>query len=184
MIKVDSLLINFYVFFKDEKDSTYFKRYKNIFLPHFLIEEKYKKKFFVTVKRGSQEGIYFSPDHYKLKLIESSVTDKKRIGLDTLILISHLTDLENYKKQIYSFHSIAIKKKKKGIIVLGESGAGKTSLSLYLRKIDRDIEVPFSDKVIVKNIEDSFFVVGGIQKEIIRHYYGNHTCYCYPDYSY
>lgn len=94
----------------------------------------------------------------------SSTTDKKQFAVDVMLATSKFLEKLLNQKGIYSFHASAISYKDEATIILGQPGAGKTTVAMGACYIDNEIKLVSGSRFFVQNES----IVAGIASMDIR----------------
>ena len=95
------------------------------YIPEFHLDDCATEKGLVMVSEKS--------DEFKLDLDYPSrvIYHGSNIQIDTVVLLGYIMERIRQEKGVYSLHSSAVSKNRKGVVFIGDKMAGKTTLSLY-----------------------------------------------------
>jgi DNA replication protein DnaC len=129
---IENNLFNVIVYFDKLEDQEKFESYVDIFLPTYFEKDNQRKELEIYVERCRNSGLEYKDESFRL--LEKYETSPIRVALDAIMLSSSFFDVENYEKGIYAFHGVTISNRREGVLLLGGSGAGKTTISLNLMR--------------------------------------------------
>lgn len=117
------------------------------FLPTDSIDLSPKK----VVNIGSDRAIKepkFSSNRAMLPYIKGY---EEKIGWDAIFAVSKLLEVNLNKAGIFSMHAAALQYKGRGALLLGDSGAGKTTTAINTAIKNKDVELIGGSRIIIQD---------------------------------
>ncbi|MCW6161011.1 MAG: hypothetical protein LVQ97_02395 [Candidatus Micrarchaeales archaeon] len=96
----------------------------------------------------------------------SAPADLDRIVIDAVLITSRLIEMKLNKKGIFSIHGSAVSYGDECVLIIGPSGAGKTTTAVYTCMLDKELAYAAGNRIFVDSKD--MRVIGGVKKSSLR----------------